>query len=348
MKLIESFNMFTDNVKGVYFKSGDGGRGCVSFRREKFVPYGGPDGGDGGKGGDIIFVGSRHCNTLVDFKFKKHFRAENGKHGKGSQMDGKSGEDMIVHIPLGTEIIFEGGKIEILNEKPIVFLKGGKGGIGNKKLPTSTNKAPKYSIPEEKGKEVIVNMKLKLIGDVGIVGAPNAGKSSFINSITNANSKVGDYKFTTLYPHLGSYKGKVIFVDIPGLIEGASIGKGLGFEFLAHIERCNFLLLVVDITDDPERTIEVIKNEISTYGIVKEIKICFNKIDLVDKNLLEKIQSKFPNAFFISAHENKGVREVAEYFLSQKLAVENLGKSEEKNSVLEQEKIDPEASVSEE
>lgn len=306
--------MFTDKVQGVFFKSGSGGRGCVSFRREKYIPYGGPNGGDGGKGGDIILKGSKHSNTLVDFKFKKHFRAECGEHGKGSDRDGKNGRDLIVEVPLGTEIIFEEKVLcEILTEDSFIFLKGGKGGIGNKKLCTSTNRAPMHTILPETGREIVVDMKLKLIGDVGIVGAPNSGKSSFINSITNANSKVGDYKFTTIHPHLGAYK-KVVFVDIPGLIEGASKGKGLGFEFLSHVERCTYLLLMVDVADDPINIIDVIKKEVREYNIEKTMKICFNKCDLLEKSVLDSIKLSFPEAFFISAKEKYKVEEVGEYF----------------------------------
>ena len=308
--------MFIDKVKKVYFKSGNGGKGCVGFRREKFIPMGGPDGGSGGRGGHIILRGSRHANTLVDFQYKKHFKGEKGQNGKGSSMDGKNGKDLIVLVPLGTEILHNNEVIlEILEEKEFIFLKGGKGGIGNKKLATSTNKAPKYAIDPKEGKEIIVDMKLKLIGDIGIIGVPNAGKSSFINSITNANSKVANYKFTTLFPHLGSYKGKIIFVDIPGLIEGASEGKGLGYDFLSHIERCKYLLLIVDIADNPEKDIKIIENELKTYGIKKEIKLCFNKCDLVPEDVINIFKNKYKEAFFISINNKINVEKVAEYFL---------------------------------
>ena len=291
-------NRFFDEVN-VYMKAGDGGNGCCSFRRVKYIPRGGPDGGDGGKGGDIKLVASGNLNTLLYFHYNVHHKAENGKSGAGANMTGACGENKIIKTPIGTQIYSQDGEIMLADldkeGDEYIIVHGGTGGIGNMAFKTSVNQAPRTATKGEKGEEGWFKLKLKMISDVGLVGLPNAGKSSFITATTNAKSQIGDYPFTTLKPILGVIKrgrGKIVVCDIPGLIKDAHNGTGLGDKFLKHIERCKVLLHIIDassanILDD----YKTIKEEIKLYNaeiLKKKIIVVFNKIDLVSKDELDK------------------------------------------------------------
>src|SRR5690348_6757234 len=245
---------FLDQAK-IYVKSGAGGPGAVSFRREKFVEFGGPDGGDGGKGGDIVFEAVPGLNTLIDFRYTQHFRAPRGKGGAGSNRTGAGGNDLVIKVPVGTQVLADDDGRTLLADlteigQRVVLLQGGMGGRGNASYKTSTNRAPRQHQPGEPAQELAVWLRLKLLADVGLVGLPNAGKSTFINQVSNAQAKVGDYAFTTLIPKLGvvRHKGReFVLADIPGLIEGAADGAGIGDRFLGHIERCRVLIHLIDI-----------------------------------------------------------------------------------------------------
>ena len=290
--------MLIDYAK-ITIKSGNGGNGCVSFRREKFVPRGGPNGGDGGKGGDVIFEANNSLATLIDFRYKKLYKAENGKHGMGGDKTGRNGGDITIIIPCGS-IIKNAETNEVLadlvnNKQRLVAAKGGKGGKGNARFATSTNQAPRNAEPGEKGKELQIIIELKLIADIGLVGLPNAGKSTLISTISAAKPKIADYPFTTLEPNLGIVKYKdyksFVVADIPGLIEGAHRGKGLGIKFLKHIERTKALVFLIDSSEIPykENKIEdydVLIKELGGYDINllgKPRIICFTKIDTLDE-----------------------------------------------------------------
>ena len=247
--------MFIDHAK-IHVKGGNGGSGCVSFRREKHVPKGGPDGGDGGKGGDVVVQAASQLSTLLDFRYRPNFKAERATHGKGSDKHGKGGKDLIVKVPLGT-IIKENEEIiaDLVEEgQSVIVAKGGRGGRGNARFVSSTTQAPRDWEPGEFGEEKILELELKLIADVGLVGLPNAGKSTLISKLSAARPKIADYPFTTLKPNLGIVKyrdtGTFVVADIPGIIEGAHYGKGLGLEFLRHIERTKLLLILVDCTSE--------------------------------------------------------------------------------------------------
>ena len=284
---------FLDQAK-IYVRSGAGGPGAVSFRREKFVEFGGPDGGDGGKGGDIVFEAVPGLNTLIDFRYTQHFRAPRGKGGSGSNRTGAGGNDLIVKVPVGTQILADDDERTMLIDltkvgQRQVFLKGGLGGRGNASYKTSTNRAPRQHQTGEDGEEMWVWLRLKLLADVGLVGLPNAGKSTFLNSVSNAAAKVGDYPFTTLRPQLGvvRHKGREFVVaDIPGLIEGAAEGAGIGDRFLGHVERTRLLLHLIDGSSaDPVADWRVVRGEIESYGEGLEDKVeilGLTKSDLLD------------------------------------------------------------------
>ena len=288
---------FLDQVK-IFIKAGDGGSGSPSFRREKFIEFGGPDGGDGGKGGSVILNSERNLNTLIDYRYKQHFRAERGEDGKGKNKTGKSGEDLVLKVPIGTQVFEEDNKTLIFdfkneNEKYIAAI-GGKGGFGNMRFKSSTNRAPRKFTKGLKGEDFWIWLQLKTIADIGIIGLPNAGKSSLLASITSANPKIANYKFTTLNPNLGVavYDDKEItLADIPGLIEGAHKGVGLGTKFLKHIERCKTLLHLIDVTEkDLIRSYKQIRAELGKYSkslLKKNEIIVLNKIDLIDKKNLD-------------------------------------------------------------
>ena len=299
--------MFLDHAK-IYIRSGDGGNGCVSFRREKYVPKGGPNGGDGGRGGDIIFKASSQLSTLVDFRYKSHYKAQRGEHGMGSLKTGKNGIDEVILVPCGSIIKnSETGKVlaELLtNGQEVLLLKGGRGGKGNNHFKNSTNQTPRIAQPGEKGIEETVLIELKLIADVGLVGFPNAGKSTLISKISSAKPKIADYAFTTLIPNLGIVKygeyESFVVADIPGIIEGASSGKGLGIQFLRHIERTRLLLFMIDATNLTNAKLK--KEFLKDYDtLLKELKkyeadlmdkpriICFTKIDAVSEELKAKL-----------------------------------------------------------
>jgi GTPase len=297
---------FLDQAK-VFIKSGDGGQGAVSFRREKFVEYGGPDGGNGGKGGDIIFEAVPGLNTLIDFRYTQHFRAPRGKGGAGRNRTGAGGDDLVIRVPVGTQIISD-DKEHVLadfTEAGVqkVFLRGGDGGRGNMSYKTSTNRAPRQHGTGWPGEEMYVWLRLKLLADAGLLGLPNAGKSTFINAVSNANAKVGDYPFTTLRPQLGvvSHSNReFVLADIPGLIEGAADGAGVGDRFLGHIERCRVLLHLVDATgDDPVGAWRTVRREIEAYGgglTDKAEVIGLNKIDALEPAEVKKIAAKLKRA----------------------------------------------------
>jgi GTPase len=293
---------FLDQAK-VYIQSGAGGPGAVSFRREKFVEYGGPDGGNGGKGGDIIFETVAGLNTLIDFRYTQHFRAPRGKGGAGRNRTGAGGDDLIVRVPVGTQLISDDKEHVLADFTTIgerrVFLRGGDGGRGNMSYKTSTNRAPRQHGGGWPGEEMYVWLRLKLLADAGLLGLPNAGKSTFINAVTNANAKVGDYPFTTLRPQLGVVSRnsrEFVIADIPGLIEGAAEGAGVGDRFLGHIERCRVLLHLVDATgDDPVKAWRTVRKEIKAYGGGLEDKIeviGLNKIDALPPAEVKKIAAK--------------------------------------------------------
>ena len=294
---------FLDQVK-IYIRAGDGGDGSPSFRREKFIEYGGPDGGDGGKGGSIILVSERNLNTLIDYRYQQHHKAERGENGMGQNRTGKSGEDLILKVPLGTQVFEEDNKTLIYDftksGEKFIAASGGKGGLGNTRFKSSTNRAPRKFTKGNTGEEFTIWLQLKTIADVGIIGLPNAGKSSLLASITNANPKIANYQFTTLNPNLGvaSYDDKEITIaDIPGLIEGAHEGTGLGIQFLKHIERCKTILHLIDITiNDVEKAYNQVKKELFSYSpelIKKKELIVLNKIDLVENEFAEEISNNF-------------------------------------------------------
>lgn len=270
---------FLDQAK-IYLKSGDGGRGCVSFRREKYIEFGGPNGGDGGKGGSVYFIAVENLNTLIDFRYQQHFKAQNGQHGMGSEMSGAKGEDIYIKVPVGTEIVADDGETILadMTEAGQTFMiaKGGDGGRGNTRFKSSTNQAPRYAEPGWPGIEMWVWLRLKIIADIGLIGLPNAGKSTFLSATTKARPKIADYPFTTLYPNLGVawVDGReLVLADIPGLIEGAHEGVGLGDRFLKHVERCSVFLHLIDGTSDK---------------IVQDYKTIRNELHLYEKKLVEK------------------------------------------------------------
>jgi GTP-binding protein len=294
---------FLDQVK-IYIKAGNGGDGSPSFRREKFIEYGGPDGGDGGKGGSVILKAEQNLNTLIDFRYQQHHKAKRGENGAGQNRTGKSGDDLILKVPLGTQVFEEDNKTLIYDFTTIgekfSAATGGKGGLGNTRFKSSTNRAPRKFTKGNNGEEFTIWLQLKTIADIGIIGLPNAGKSSLLASFTNANPKIANYQFTTLNPNLGvaSYDDKEITIaDIPGLVEGAHKGTGLGIQFLKHIERCKTLLHLIDITsEDLKKSYQQVKNELKKYSnklIKKKELIVLNKIDLIDEKEVDHIIKDF-------------------------------------------------------
>ena len=289
---------FLDQVK-IYVKAGDGGSGSPSFRREKFIEFGGPDGGDGGKGGSIMLVSERNLNTLIDFRYQQHFKAERGRDGSGKNKTGRGGEDLYLKVPVGTQVFEEDNKTLIFDfkeeDEKFVAAIGGKGGFGNTRFKSSTNRAPKKFTKGAIGEEFWIYLQLKTIADIGIIGLPNAGKSSLLASLTSATPKIANYKFTTLNPNLGVaiYDDKEItLADIPGLIEGAHQGTGLGIKFLKHIERCKALLHLIDISEnDLTNSYLQVRDEMGKYSselLKKQEIIVFNKIDLIDEDEMKK------------------------------------------------------------
>ncbi len=284
---------FLDSAK-IFIRSGSGGPGAVSFRREKFIEYGGPDGGDGGKGGDIIFEAVEGLNTLIDFRYTQHFKAQRGIPGAGKNRTGAGGNDLVIKVPVGTQILADDEERTLMADltragERIVLLRGGDGGRGNASFKSSTNRAPRQHGTGWPGDEMWVWLRLKLLADVGLVGLPNAGKSTFINQVTNARAKVGAYPFTTTRPQLGvvSHKGReFVIADIPGLIEGAADGAGIGDRFLGHIERCRVLLHLVDATqENVTKAYRIVRDELAAYGAgldEKPVIVALNKVDAVE------------------------------------------------------------------
>jgi len=306
---------FIDRVR-IWVEGGHGGDGCISFRREKYVPRGGPDGGNGGDGGDVILEVDPNLNTLIDYVFKRHFKAGRGAHGKGKNQTGRKGEDIILKVPPGT-LVYEDGKLlgELLTPGDrLVVARGGKGGRGNAAFRSSTNQAPRVAEKGQPGEKKSLILELKLLADIGLVGYPNAGKSTLLRRLTDARPKVAAYPFTTLTPILGTLIGTnrhIVIADIPGIIDGAHMGKGLGIEFLRHIERTRLLLYVLDITQDPVNQFTALQDELRAYNpllLQKPYIIAINKIDLVPD--YDTLKEQFPKAHFISALKGIGIDEL--------------------------------------
>ena len=287
---------FLDQAK-IFLKSGDGGPGCVSFRREKYVEFGGPNGGDGGRGGDVVFTVAEDLNTLIDFRYKQHFKAEQGQPGMGKDRTGANGKDAVIAVPPGTQVLDDDRETVLLDlaepGQRIVFMRGGDGGFGNTRFKSSTNRAPRKATPGWPGEERWVWLRLKLIADTGLVGLPNAGKSTFLAACSAAKPKIADYPFTTIHPNLGVVaidERSFVLADIPGLIEGAHAGLGIGDRFLGHIERTRALLHLVDATgEDPVAAYNTVRNELDAYGhglADKPEVVALNKTDALDAEML--------------------------------------------------------------
>ena len=295
-------------------RAGSGGSGASSFRREKYIPFGGPDGGDGGKGGDVFFKANENKNTLVDFQNKKLFEAKNGKSGSGKNKSGSAGSDLIIDVPLGTVIYDEELQEELLDccdkDKTYLIAKGGDGGQGNARFKTSTNQAPRKFTKGFEGEKRVLRLELRSLANVGLVGFPNAGKSTFLRKVSSAKPKIGNYPFTTLRPNLGTVKtsySSFVIADIPGLIEGASEGAGLGIKFLQHISRTGLLLIFIDLSPDVENNpinqIKLLKKELSLYKndlTQKEMWVVLNKEDISDKKSIAKFEDEIKNKFNFS------------------------------------------------
>ena len=322
---------FLDQTK-IYIKAGNGGSGSASFRREKFIEFGGPDGGDGGSGGSIVFVATENLNTLIDFRYQQHFKAENGQSGKGKKKTGRGGKDLILKVPVGTQILEEDNNtlIEDLtkSEQKTVIASGGKGGLGNVRFKSSTNRAPRKKTDGNKGESFWIWLQLKVIADIGIIGMPNTGKSSLLSALTNARPKIANYPFTTINPNLGvtNYDNKeVTLADIPGLIEGAHEGIGLGDKFLKHIERCKSVLHLIDITNDNLlENYSKVRKELFKYSnklIKKREIIVFNKVDMIDEEEINKkidvFKKKIKKKIFkISALKHIGLKTIKKNLVS--------------------------------
>jgi GTP-binding protein len=325
---------FLDSAK-IFIRSGDGGAGSVSFRREKFIEYGGPNGGDGGKGGDVYAEAVANLNTLIDYRYQQHFKAKPGGHGMGKDRAGAGGDDVVIKVPLGTEILDEDGETliaDLAKEGDRVLLaRGGNGGFGNAHFKSATNRAPRRANPGLPGEERWLWLRLKLIADAGLVGLPNAGKSTFLAAVSSAKPKIADYPFTTLTPNLGVARvdgREFVIADIPGLIEGAHEGAGLGDRFLGHVERCSVLLHLVDATaEDPVANYRTIRAELAAYanGLADKPEIvALSKIDAVDKKTADALRQKFRKAvgirpLILSAVSGEGV-ETALRTLAQPIA----------------------------
>ena len=319
---------FLDQAK-IYIKAGDGGAGSASFRREKYIEFGGPDGGDGGNGGSVILESEGNLNTLIDFRYRQHFKAETGKSGSKKNKTGASGEDLILKVPVGTQIYEEDNNTLIYdltkNKERFVVATGGKGGLGNTRFKSSTNRTPRKKTGGKKGEEFWIWLQLKVIADVGIIGLPNAGKSSFLSKCTKAKPKIANYPFTTINPNLGvlniNHK-EIVLADIPGLIEGSHKGIGLGDKFLRHIERCKTLIHLIDISEkDILGNYLKIKSELSKYDkkILKKTEIIiFNKLDLIDmdsitkklENFRKKIKKNFEITSLLSGQNFEKIKKI--------------------------------------
>ena len=321
---------FLDQVK-IFIKAGNGGSGSPSFRREKFIEFGGPDGGDGGKGGSIILKSERNLNTLIDFRYQQHFKSEKGNDGKGKNQTGRGGKNLYLKVPVGTQVFEEDNKTLIFDFKKeseeFVVAVGGRGGFGNTRFKSSTNRAPKKFTKGGKGEEFWIWLQLKTIADIGIIGLPNAGKSSLLAAITSATPKIANYKFTTLNPNLGVavYDDKEItLADIPGIIEGAHEGVGLGIKFLKHIERCKSLLHLIDITEeDLKKSYSQVRKELKNYSkdmLKKDEIVVLNKIDLLEDKEVKKIKNDFlikykVNLITLSTLDKKSISKIKSHLI---------------------------------
>jgi GTP-binding protein len=316
---------FLDQAK-VYIRSGDGGAGAVSFRREKFIEFGGPDGGDGGRGGDVWVEAVEGLNTLIDYRYQQHFKAPRGQHGMGKNRSGAKGDDVVLKVPVGTQIFAEDGETLLADMtevgQRVLLARGGNGGFGNAHFTTSTNRAPRRANPGQEGEERWVWLRLKLIADAGLIGLPNAGKSTFLATVTAAKPKIADYPFTTLHPGLGVVRidgREFVLADIPGLIAGAHEGAGLGDRFLGHIERCRVLLHLVDGTGEPAgQAYRTVRTELAAYGHGLEDKpevVALSKVDALDPDSLKQQKQRLGRAagqtpFVLSSASGQGVQEV--------------------------------------
>jgi GTPase len=316
---------FLDEAK-VYIRSGDGGNGCVSFRREKFIEYGGPNGGDGGNGGDVVAETVNGLNTLIDYRYQQHFMAKNGRGGMGKDRHGANGADMVLKVPVGTQIYEEDGETLLadLTEmgQRVVLAHGGNGGFGNARFKSSTNRAPRHANPGQPGTEITIRLRLKLIADAGVVGLPNAGKSTFLAAVSAAKPKIADYPFTTLHPQLGVVDvggREFVLADIPGLIEGAHEGIGLGDRFLGHVERCRVLLHLVDGTgEDAGEAYKTVRAELAAYGhglTDKPEIVALSKADAMSADEIKQQAARLKRAakktpLVVSAVSGDGVAEV--------------------------------------
>ena len=322
---------FLDEAK-VYLRSGDGGNGCVSFRREKFIEFGGPNGGNGGNGGDVVAAAVEGLNTLIDYRYQQHFKAQRGQNGMGKDRTGASGADMVLKVPVGTQIFEEDGETRLADltqaGKRVVLAKGGNGGFGNAHFKSSTNRAPRHANPGQPGEERTIRLRLKLIADAGLVGLPNAGKSTFLAAVSAARPKIADYPFTTLQPQLGVVgidDREFVLADIPGLIEGAHAGAGLGDRFLRHIERCRALLHLVDGTSrDAGAAYRLVRREIEAYGFGLASKpeiVALSKADALTARQIEEQARRLERAakkpvLVLSAHSGEGVSEALRRLLT--------------------------------
>jgi GTP-binding protein len=316
---------FLDEAK-IYIRSGDGGNGCVSFRREKFIEFGGPDGGDGGKGGDVYAEAVDNLNTLIDYRYQQHFKARKGADGMGRDRAGAKSDDVVLKVPVGTEILEDDRETVVADldqpGKRVLLAKGGNGGFGNAHFKSSTNRAPRRANPGQEGEERWLWLRLKLIADVGLVGLPNAGKSTFLATVSAARPKIADYPFTTLHPNLGVVAvdgAEFVIADLPGLIAGASEGAGLGTRFLGHVERCRALLHLVDGTqEDPVTAYRTVREELAAYGhgvADKPEVLAISKADALDEEALKKLRAKLKRVakrepLVVSAVSGRGVTEV--------------------------------------
>lgn len=305
-RMNNNFHDFTT----VHIKSGNGGAGAVSF----FTNRKGPCGGKGGNGGNIIIQGDTSINNLEYFRYKKHFFAENGENGKSNNTTGKNGENLIIKVPIGTQCDWNGEQLYVMNTDPVIILTGGRGGLGNGSFKSSLNQIPRFSQPGEPGHQYKMTLELKLLGTIGLIGAPNAGKSTLINALTNAKSVSGEYAFTTIRPVQGMC-GKVCMVDLPGIIENAHIGRGLGLQFLRHAENCKYLFMIVDIQNEPHNVIKMLQNEITSYFNTnqKVVYLILNKCEDEITNTIKlmfvnQYKSQFKRIFFVSAFFNIGIQ----------------------------------------
>ncbi len=322
---------FLDQAK-VYIKSGNGGQGCVSFRREKYIEFGGPDGGSGGRGGDVLAEAVAGLNTLIDYRYQQHFKARPGGHGMGRDRTGAGGDDVVLKVPVGTQIFEEDGETLLadLTEvgQTVCLAKGGNGGFGNAHFKSSTNRAPRHANPGQTGEEKWIILRLKLIADIGLVGLPNAGKSTFLSRVSAARPKIADYPFTTLHPNLGVVRHRdreFVLADIPGLIEGAHEGAGIGDRFLGHVERCRSLVHLVDAAgEDPVDAYRTVRRELGAYGhglAEKAELVALSRADAVEDERLQELASELAEAagvkpFIVSAVTGLGMDEVLDACLA--------------------------------